>query len=497
VKYHLPCLLLHRHTHERVDQFFSCLSRYLNRTDARTVDELVAAIKAAFTKPVPNVYELEHVLDMQEYLKNCLPRGGDLKEITRPHQFCIRPEPNAEGPVKSHIVCKRWSDTPESAPCHLLQSLPENPPRVKAGRPIFNQGDGGCSFESAKRFAEFKNHVKDIQERRLFSDEYVAKWDETFRWLEDLQQLESSPFSGFWPLSPKDLLDHLTDVERWSPSQLGLAPRPEGLASPIPEAMVSIADEAARIQVEIEDHIDFQGVFLSGESAETDVGFRQVYDARKGNLVVLDNSRPDEGDDLPDEYLGDWERLVTVGYVRERIYPEGMTEAEKKKRSTEPESLELALCEPWVTHHSTGEAVCPLWLYKILQEREGRTVKTSWEDVKHLPWKEVQAIPYATYQACYKSSWTNTGDKIRDPSFMGTDVPAIVRFDLQKANKNCKTLLQVQPYGQLHYTCVLEDKTERARGAKLPEEALARIAMSMRQVCLRKTLKALHEQALI
>ena len=46
--------------------------------------------------------------------------------------------------------------------------------------------------------------------------------------------------------------------------------------SPIPEAVASIADEAARIQVEIEDNMDFQGVFLSGESAEDDVGFRQV-----------------------------------------------------------------------------------------------------------------------------------------------------------------------------------------------------------------------------
>ena len=123
-----------------------------------------------------------------------------------------------------------------------------------------------------------------------------------------------------------------------------------------------------------------------------------MYDARKGNLVVLDNTRDEdvldgEQPSAADDYLGDWERLVAVGYVRGRIYREGMTEAEKKKRSTEPESLELALCEPWVTHHSTGEAVCPLWLYKILQEREGITVSTAWEAVKHLPWKEIQATP--------------------------------------------------------------------------------------------------------
>ena len=47
-----------------------------------------------------------------------------------------------------------------------------------------------------------------------------------------------------------------------------------------------------------------------------------------------------------------------------------------------------------------------------------------------------------------------------------------------------------------YYTCVLEDEIERPKGARLPEEAIARIAMSMRQVSIiRKTLKALHEQA--
>ena len=482
-----------------MDQFFSYVSRYPNRHDVLTVEELATAIKATFTKPVPNVYELEHVLDMQEYFNECLPAGGDLKEITRPHQFYIRREPNAKGPVKSHIVCKRWSNTKESAPCHLMQSLPKNPPWIKSGRPLFGQCDASHS-ESAKRYTDFKGHVKAIQERRKFSDKYVAEWDKILHWVEDLPDSESRPFTGFWPLSPRDLQDHLSDVdvERWSPSELGLAPRPEGLVSPIPEAMALIADEAAQIQVEIEDNMDFQGVFLSGESAEDDVGFRQVYDARKGNLVVLDNTWDKDAEgDLPadDEYLGDWERHVAVGYVRDRIYPKGMTEAEKKRRNTQPESLELALCEPWVTNHSTGEAVCPLWLYKKIQGREGNNVSTAWEDVKHLPWKEIQAIPVENWRVCYQDAWTNTSHKTRDIDFMGTGVPAIVRFDLQDANKKCKTLVQVQPFGHLHYTCVLEDKTERPKGARLPEEAIARIAMSMRQVSLRKTLKALHEQA--
>ena len=463
-----------------------------------TVEELTAAIKVAFKQPVPNVYELEHVLDMQDYLNECLPADGSLKEITRPHQFHVRREPNATGPVKSHIVCKRWSNTKESPPCHLMQSLPTEPPFIKAGRPIFYQS-GVSDSEADKRFADFKDHVKKIQERRKFNDNYVAEWDKIFNWLEDLQDSETSLYTEFWPLSQEDLKDRLSDpdIERWGPEELGLAPRPEGLVSPIPEAMAAVADQAAKIQVHIEDHMDFQGIFLSGDAAEDDVGFRQVYDARKGNLVVLDNTMDEDAGDQPgdDEYLGDWERLVTVGYVRERIYPEGMSEKEKRKRSTEPESLELALCEPWVTNHSTGEALCPLWLYKILKEREGHKVSTAWEDVKHLPWKEIQAIPVELWLACYKDSWTNHNSKTREPDFMGTGVPAIVRFDMQDANKKCSTLVQVQPYGQLHYTCALENKAERQRGAKLPEEAMSRIAMSMTLVSHRKTLKALHEMA--
>ena len=90
-------------------------------------------------------------------------------------------------------------------------------------------------------------------------------------------------------------------------------------------------------------------------------------------------------------------------------------------------------------------------------------MSTAWEDVKHLPWKEIQAIPVENWRACYQDAWTNTSHKTRDIDFMGTGVPAIVRFDLQDANKKCKTLVQVQPFGQLHYTCVLEDKTERPK----------------------------------
>ena len=55
-----------------------------------------------------------------------------------------------------------------------MQSLPENPPWIKSGRPIFGQCDASYS-ESAKRYTEFKGHVKAIQERRKFSDNYLAE----------------------------------------------------------------------------------------------------------------------------------------------------------------------------------------------------------------------------------------------------------------------------------------------------------------------------------
>ena len=91
-------------------------------------------------------------------------------------------------------------------------------------------------------------------------------------------------------------------------------------------------------------------------------------------------------------------------------------------------------------------------------------------------------MPLRIHEACYSDPFTNDGQRTFDDNFMGTGVKARVRFNLQKANRNYKTLLQIQPFGQLHYTCQLEDKDERSSRALLPEDALGWIKLYMKRV---------------
>lgn len=226
------------------------------------------------------------------------------------------------------------------------------------------------------------------------------------------------------------------------------------------------------------------------------MGHIQVFDARMGNLVVLDNTQAlGDQNELEGGYLGDWEKLVQVAYVKERIYPAGYTAQQKRKE--DPESLELYLCDPWVVDKETGEPFMPHWLFaEMYFQYHGTRVPSGWEEVKHLPWLETQAIPIRVHEACYKETHNSTNPLTLDEDFMGTGIAAKVRFDLQAGNRRKKCLVQIQPYGQLHYTCQLEDKEERTKGAILPEEALNRIKLSMKQVELEKKLKEFNSRPL-
>ena len=64
--------VIRRHTHEAVDQVFSCVSKKLNMYDAWTISSLKTLIQESFT-PSPNVMELDHVLDVQGFYETHLP----------------------------------------------------------------------------------------------------------------------------------------------------------------------------------------------------------------------------------------------------------------------------------------------------------------------------------------------------------------------------------------------------------------------------------------
>ena len=442
-----------------------------------TVNEMTEAWRQAFRSPVPNISELKFVLDMQSFLEPLLPQSNRIELVTKPHQFIIRYEAEAEGPVKSCVTCKRWSDTTETKPTHILLRLPQEPPFIKAGRPLFFHRDSPSAEACEKRWDEFVDQLDNIFENYLLSPDIREDWEETLDWLRALQSSERRPFEDFWPLSPSELADH---VEECAPLlRLPLAPRPDGLQEPIPEDLSSAARQAALLRTELEDHFEAQGMFVSGAGE----GHRQVYDARRGNLVVLDNRDQVANGAGEDEFLGDWEQYVFVGYVIERLYPKDATA--KEKRSNDPEELLFKMCEPWAVDEVTREPVMPLWLHAMTSST---FVSTAWEDVWHLPWKPVEALPVHVYESVYAKDYTNTSPQIHEANFMGSGIPAVVNLHLQSANKNRKELVVKQPFAQLQYTCMV-DKEEKTTGALFPREAFDCIEKQMELVALKKGLR--------
>ena len=438
-----------------------------------TLGEMTEGWRKAFRKPVPIVQELKFVLDMQTYLEALIPAGDKIELVTKPHQFIVRHEPNADGLVKSSVTCSRWSDTVETAPTHILQRLPSAPLSIKAGRPVFFHRESPSLADCNKRFKDFVDQLDEICVDYKLSGDVRDEWVETISWLQDLETSERRPFTGFWPLNPEQLSEY---IEMSAPLvRLPLAPRPDGLLEPIPSALSCTARQAAELQVEIQDKFEYQGLFVRGNGE----GHRQHYDARRGNLVVLDNRGQISNGASEDSFLGDWEQHVYVGYVKERISPKNATR--KEKLNNEPDELSFYLCEPWAVDED-NEPLMPLWLYEATC---GRLVSTAWDDVWHLPWKQVEALPLSVFEAVYKNDFTNTSSATRDKNFMGTGVEAVVRLDLQEGNTYSKGLIVNQPYGMLQYTCVT-DPEEKNLGAFLPQEAFECINKQMELVALRK-----------
>ena len=125
-------------------------------------------------------------------------------------------------------------------------------------------------------------------------------------------------------------------------------------------------------------------------------------------------------------FLGDWEKEVQVGYVRERVYPEHFTAQHRKKE--EPEALDFYLFELWVGDVKTNEPFLPHWSFcQVVKELHGGVVPPTWENVKRLPWREIQSIPLRIHEACYSDTFPNDDQRTFDDNFMGTGVKARVR----------------------------------------------------------------------
>ena len=229
--------------------------------------------------------------------------------------------------------------------------------------------------------------------------------------------------------------------------------------------------------------IDKSFLRLAGSAREHNYDNVQYYDAKRGNLVVLDTTSIDFTTEELVKLLGDWETEVNVGYV---------TKVQKNGETKQTEELEVSLCEPWAVD-SSGKPVLPVWAALRVQEIMGDEnlpldfqldgvpefvdiSGTSWEEVKMLPWLPIHAVPMKTWDAfygCHLRSPLRDGD--HTSNFMG--IPGLGAVtNMGRLRKGHKDIGHRFDYNHLLFTLQVE-AGERDQGALIDAEALKRMTL--------------------
>jgi len=110
----LPLLILRahcRHTHGWVDQVFSCISRFLARKDARTIEELAKRIQESYTCKEGlaeiQIRYLDEAADVKEWLND---HAAKVSNITGSQQYKFEMK-DVEGKPTCVLSCKQFAAT--------------------------------------------------------------------------------------------------------------------------------------------------------------------------------------------------------------------------------------------------------------------------------------------------------------------------------------------------------------------------------------------------
>ena len=241
--------------------------------------------------------------------------------------------------------------------------------------------------------------------------------------------------------------------------------------------------------------IDRSFLRLAGSAREHNYDNVQYYDAKRGNLVVLDATSTNFASEELVKLLGDWETEVNVGYVSRAL---------RNEDTKETEFLDVTLCEPWAMD-SSGKPVLPVWaavqVQEIMEDEElpldfkldgvpdfVELSGTTWEEVKELPWLPIHAVPMKTWDAFY-------GVHLRKPlqakdqtsAFMGIPgLGAVTNMGLLR--RGHKTIGMRFDFNHLLFTLQVEPG-EREKGARIDADALKRMTLLGKINNLRESLK--------
>ena len=113
------------HTHEDIDQMFSCVARRLLKHDAVTLKELKNEISQSYT-PEIEVVELDSIFDVKTWME---PVQEDISGHIHHHQFKI--ERNGQG--RATLSYKKWSTSTEWLPkggMEITDGIPAGEPAI-------------------------------------------------------------------------------------------------------------------------------------------------------------------------------------------------------------------------------------------------------------------------------------------------------------------------------------------------------------------------------
>ena len=112
------------HTHENIDQMFSCVARRLAKNAAHTLEALKEQIKVSYTPPVL-VEELSSLFEIKAWMENSINNiSGHV------HQHVFKIQNNNDN---SKLFYKKWSTSPAWLPdggISLILTIPRGVPKL-------------------------------------------------------------------------------------------------------------------------------------------------------------------------------------------------------------------------------------------------------------------------------------------------------------------------------------------------------------------------------
>lgn len=180
------------HTHEDIDQMFSCFSRHLSKHDARTLPELVGEMKKAYT-PEPFNVTMDCMFDVKEWMD-----GHIESQVTghiNQHQFKFS---LVNGEAVTYY--KKWSTSTKWLPgangLSLVHSLPNGIPKL---------------VQTSTEKIPVRKLEQDIKKLDAKFDEVTENWWESF--LSDLEHNKCNEQTWFLQKLKKMDDVHVREVE--------------------------------------------------------------------------------------------------------------------------------------------------------------------------------------------------------------------------------------------------------------------------------------------